>query len=125
MIGAATVRLIAIVVCVAGIAGMIVTSALDHNGAAITFGIITAVAILCSMVATSVAADAARGTGTGPVATAGRHPEDQSEDQTEAMAAMVEDQVQRLVDAGGDEQTVRRLVGEAVRLGRMLGRSPS
>jgi hypothetical protein len=121
VIGAATVRLIAIVVCVAGIAGMIVTSALDHNGAAITFGIVTAVAILCSMVATSVAADATRRIGTGPGAAAGLP----SEDQGEAMAAMVEDQVRSLVKAGGDEQTVRRLVGEAVRLGRMLGRSPS
>jgi hypothetical protein len=121
VIGAGTVRLIAIVVCVAGIAGMIVTSALDHNGAAITFGILTAVAILCSMVATSVAADTARRTGSGPGAPGGPPAGDQSE----AMAAMVEEQVHRLVDAGGDEQAVRRLVGEAVRLGRMLGRSPS
>jgi hypothetical protein len=119
VIGAGTVRLVAIVVCVAGIAGMIVTSALDHNGAAITFGILTAVAILCSMVATSVAADAHRGTGAGAPANS------RAADQREAMAAMVEDQVRHLVDSGGDEQAVRRLVGEAVRLGRMLGRSPS
>ena len=63
MVAARTVRLIAIGVCVAGIAGMIVTSALNHTGAAITFGILTAVAVLCSMVATSVAADPAGTTG--------------------------------------------------------------
>ena len=66
MISAGAVRGITIGVCLVGIAGMIVTSALNHNGAAITFGIVTAVAILCSMVATSVAADGQRATASGP-----------------------------------------------------------
>jgi hypothetical protein len=114
--GARAVRLTAVGVCGVGIAGMIVTSALDHNGAAITFGILTAVAILCSMVATSVAADTLRAaTGAGG---AGHPPTD---GQSDAMAATVEDHVRRLVAAGGDEQAVRQLVGEAVRLGRTLG----
>jgi hypothetical protein len=119
--GARTVRLTAVGVCAVGIAGMIVTSALDHNGAAITFGIITAVAILCSMVATSVAADTQRG-GTGAGASGGSPPTDGRSD---AMAATVEDHVRRLVAAGGDEQAVRQLVGEAVRLGRTLGQPGS
>jgi hypothetical protein len=49
-----------VVVCAGGIAGMIVSSVLNHNGAAITFGLITAAAVLCSMVATAVAADVTR-----------------------------------------------------------------
>ena len=108
MITARTVKLSAVGVCVVGIAGMIVTSALNHNGAAITFGLITAVAILCSMVATSVAASM------GPEKV--KYP-------SERLAAVVEQQIQDLVDSGSDEQTVRQLVGEAVRLGRALGSS--
>jgi hypothetical protein len=49
-----------VAVCAGGIAGMIVSSVLNHNGAAITFGLITAAAVLCSMVATAVAADVTR-----------------------------------------------------------------
>ncbi len=52
--------MITLVVCVAGIVGMIVTSILNHNGAAVTFGLVTAVAILCSMVAKSVATSTER-----------------------------------------------------------------
>ena len=108
MISARAVRSIALGVCVAGIAGMIVTSALNHNGAAITFGIVTAVAILCSMVATAVAADA-------------RARPESRDGPSEALAARVEEHVQVLVAAGVDEDAVRRLVGESVRLGRTLG----
>jgi len=102
--------LIAIGVCAVGIAGMIVTSALDHNGAAITFGLVTAVAILCSMVATSVAAAESRSRSA------------EYEGCEEALASAVEEQVQTLLRGGTDEQVVRQLVGEAVRLGRTLGR---
>jgi len=105
MISARTVKLFAVGVCVVGIAGMIVTSATDHNGAAITFGIVTAVAILCSMVATSVAASAGI---IEPV-----YPPDQ-------LAARVEQQIESLVETGAEEQAVRQLVGEAVRLGRAI-----
>jgi hypothetical protein len=110
MLSARAVRLIAMGVCAIGIAGMIVTSALNHNGAAITFGLVTAVAILCSMVATSVAAAGS----TTPAA--------QNDGCEEALAGVVEEQVQTLVRGGADEQVVRQLVGEAVRLGRTLGR---
>jgi hypothetical protein len=111
MLSLRTVRRATLVVCVVGIAGMIVTSALNHNGAAITFGIITAIAIVCSMVATSVASSIT----TGVDVTA---PPD-------ALAAIVEQQVVAIVDAGADEEAVRQLVGEAVRLGRTLARSPT
>jgi hypothetical protein len=110
------VRTATLAICAVGIAGMIVTSALDHNGAAITFGIITAVAILCSMVATSVANDTLHHS----EGAAGGGGLDATPD---ALATIVEDQVQELVGLGTDEQALRQLVGEAVRLGRTLGRS--
>jgi hypothetical protein len=106
-----------LVICAIGIAGMIVTSALDHNGAAITFGILTAVAILCTMVATSVATDEARRLG-GAAADAGVVAAG-----SDALAAIVEDQLQELVHQGTDESALRQLVGEAVRLGRTLART--
>jgi hypothetical protein len=106
MVTARTVKLTAVGVCVVGIAGMIVTSALNHNGAAITFGLVTAVAVLCSMVATSVAASAAGGV-------EAKYP-------PERLATVVEQQIQALVEGGADEQSVRQLAGEAVRLGRAL-----
>ena len=95
--------MIVVAICVAGIAGMIVTSITDHNGAAVTFGLITAVAILCSMVATAVAA----GSGGGGRAVA---PED--------LGASIEARIAAVVEAGADETEVRALVGEAVRFGR-------
>jgi hypothetical protein len=121
MISARAVRSIAIGVCVAGVAGMIVTSALNHNGAAITFGLLTAVAILCSMVATSVAADTLFRTGR----TGRRGPAGGDNPPSEALATIVEEQVKSLVGGGADEQAVRQLVGEAVRLGRTLGQPRS
>jgi hypothetical protein len=77
--------------------------------------LVTAVAILCSMVATSVAADTLVRTGR-----AGR-----GDGPSEALATIVEEQVQSLVGGGADEQAVRQLVGEAVRLGRTLGQPRS
>jgi hypothetical protein len=70
-----------LVVCAAGIAGMIVTSILNHNGAAVTFGLITAVAVLCSMVAKAMAADTERRLGA------------PSAGETEVMADLLERQV--------------------------------
>lgn len=103
------VRAVVIVVCVLGIAGMIITSITDHNGAAITFGLITAVAILCSMVATAVT----RGSPGAPPA-AGRAGDD------DALGASIEARIAALVDGGADEAAVRALVGEAVRFGRSV-----
>src|SRR5437762_818288 len=100
---ALSVRRVVLVVCVLGIAGMIVTSISGHNGAAITFGLITAAAVLCSMVATAVAA------GTQP-------PEG------EQVGERLEAHIAALVAAGADEDAVRTLVGEAVRFGRSSAR---
>ena len=94
------VRRVVIVVCVAGIAGMIASSIADNNGAALTAGLVTVVAVLCLIVATAVA-----------VAGAG-------DATVESLAADVDEQVDLLVEAGADEAKVRALVGAAVRLGR-------
>jgi hypothetical protein len=100
---ARVVRWVVIGVCVGGIAGMIVGSVADNNDVALTFGLITAAAVLCLMVATAVSPS------TTPSATAGGFDD--------AQAARVERLVQRLVAAGARENDVRDLVGEAVRLG--------
>ena len=91
------IRIAVIVVCVGGIAGMIATSISNHNGAALTFGLITAVAILCQMVATTVVNE-------------NRPREDDG--------AALEASIDHLVAAGADEAAVRDLVRHAVRLGR-------
>ena len=108
------IRIAVIAVCVGGIAGMIVTSATNHNGAAITFGIVTAVAVLCQMVATTVS-DEHLGMPGAPVTGWPSVPETQ--------AAALEEQITSLVGAGADEAAVRDLVRRAVRLGR--GTPPS
>jgi hypothetical protein len=95
------VRLVVVAVCVGGIAGMIVSSIVGSTGAAVTFGLITAGAVLCSIVATAV--------GAGPGGSG-------SLDETEA--ALVERLIVDLVQAGADETEVRNLVRHAVRLGR-------
>jgi len=107
MISVRAVRISTLVICVAGIIGMIVTSVLNHNGAAITFGLITAVAIMCSMVAKAVAADTQRHAAALPP--------------TDDLAELVESHVSAVVAEGASEPAVRQLVGEAVRLGRALG----
>jgi hypothetical protein len=101
------VRLVVIAVCVGGVAGMIVTTVVHHDGAALTFGIVTGVAVLCLMVATAVTA--APGL---PMA-------------SEEAAARVETAVVALVAQGADEADVRNLVRDAVGLGRKLGPSPA
>lgn len=102
------VRRVALAICVAGIAGMIASSVADSTGAALTFGLITAVAVICTMVATAVTSGAGRG-----------HPSPRQQGVVdEAQAAKVEQLVRRLVAEGADEDQVRGLVSEAVRLGR-------
>jgi hypothetical protein len=96
---ARVVRRVVIGVCVIGIAGMIAGSVADNSAVALTFGLVTAAAVACLIVATAVS----------PPTTA-TFDEDG--------AARVEDQVGRLVAAGADEAAVRALVREAVRLGR-------
>jgi hypothetical protein len=94
---------VVLAVCVAGIAGMIVGSIADNNGAAMTAGLVAAVAVLCLMVATAV-------TGEGRVA---------AESHVAVVADQLEDQVAQLVGEGADEAAVRTLVRTAVKLGRL------
>ena len=54
MVTTTAVRRAVIAVCVVGIAGMIAGSVADNNGMALTFGLVTAVAVLCLMVAPAV-----------------------------------------------------------------------
>ncbi len=115
----AAIRVVVIAVCVGGIAGMIVTSATNHNGAAITFGLITAVAILCQMVATTVSNEA----GGGPRARVGGPRPDGDARPGEVEAAEVEDRITGLVTAGAEEAAVRDLVRHAIRLGRATGQA--
>jgi hypothetical protein len=101
------IRISVIAVCVGGIIGMIVTSATNHNGAAVTFGLVTAVAILCQMTATTVLNEVTGAPGA-PIGDADRD------------AAELEERISGLVAAGADEQAVRDLVRHAVRLGRRM-----
>jgi hypothetical protein len=93
-------------VCVVGIAGMIVGSVADNNDVALTFGLITAAAVLCLMVATAVSPPSPTGAAGGSGAF------------DEAQAAHVERLVEGLIAGGAAESAVRELVGEAVRLGQ-------
>jgi hypothetical protein len=104
MTRARVVRWVVIGVCVVGIAGMIVGSIGDDNAVALTFGLVTAAAVVSLMVATAVAPPAAESRAT--------------RDFDERRAARVEDLIQRLVDGGTPEEPLRRLVGEAVHLGQ-------
>lgn len=85
-------------VCVCGIAGMIAGSVADSNAVALTFGLITASAVLCLIVATAVAGTTPGHSG------AGRQER-------------LDEIVQRLVEAGADESVARRSVEEAAGLG--------
>ncbi|MGE0880395.1 MAG: hypothetical protein AB7L13_23950 [Acidimicrobiia bacterium] len=96
-------RVIVIVICVAGIAGMIIGSIADNNnGVVITSGLITAVSILILM----AVASAVRAVEPGPPSL------------DEQAAADLEAQVQALVDAGTDETALRAIVRDASRLYR-------
>ena len=89
------VRRLVMVVCVAGIGGMIAGSIADNNGAALTAGVVTAVAVLCLMVATAVTGGATVGSG-----------------------ERVEELAEDLVADGANETSVRELIRESVKLGR-------
>ena len=92
-------RVTVIAICVAGIGGMVAGSIADNNGAAVTSGLITAVAVVVLMTATLAARWSAPAV-------------------DEARAARVESEIQALVHAGASEDEVRALVADAVRLGR-------
>ena len=99
------VRILVIVVFIGGIAGMIVGSIADNNGVAITFGLVTAVAAICLILVTSVT--------------------NATEDEVvfdERTAERMESQIQRLIDDGAEESSIRDLVRQAVLLGRSARR---
>ena len=100
------VRGVILVVFVGGIAGMIVGSIADSNPAAMTFGLITAVAAICLVLTTAI--------------TAGRPRMHFDEATAEAMEA----RIAQLVDAGADEAAVRALVRDAVNLGSDAASEP-
>jgi len=93
-------RTLCAVVFVCGIAGLVIGSALDNNGAVLTVGLIVVVAAVSLLAASAVAR---------------REPIDAFE---EADAERLEESVQHLVAAGAPEAEVRDLVREAMRLGR-------
>jgi Na+-transporting methylmalonyl-CoA/oxaloacetate decarboxylase gamma subunit len=99
------VRRIVVVVCLGAIAGMIATSIADSTGAAITFGLVAAVAVVCLILVTATA---------GPAAFAGRVVDDEA-------TADVERRVRALTATGVDEPELRALVRAARRMER---RSP-
>lgn len=83
-------------VAAAGIPGIIAGSIAENDAVAITFGSITAVAALGLILVTAATSAPA----------------------AEAAGEAVEARIARLVAAGADEDEVRGLVGEAVRLGQ-------
>ena len=90
------VRVLVALVCAGGIAGMIVGSIANNNAVAMTFGLVTAAAALCLIVATAVT-----------------KPTGQDD-----AGAEVEARIARLVEQGVDEAELRALVRASVQVGR-------
>lgn len=121
---------------VIGIPGMIITSITNHEGAAITFGLVAAVAALCLIAVTAAVVDPAQQVvpsvvaipGTPPAASAPAASEPAANaparsapagtDDTETQAEALEDRIEALVADGADEAAVRDLVRAAVRMAR-------
>ena len=103
---AKAVRRLVVAVFVLGVAGIIAFSISDDPDAALASGLLTAAAAIVLIAVTAV---------TAPRRAA--DPEALAE-RLEALAERLEDRVQALVAAGADEAEVRRLVGDAVALGR-------
>ncbi len=101
LLAPSTVRATALVLCVTGIAGMIVTSIADRIDAALTFGFVGAVGALTLLLVGVLV----------PAVEAATSMDEQQ-------AAEVEAGVQRLVDAGANEGDLRATVRNAVELGR-------
>ena len=99
------VRRFVIAISIFGIGGMIVGSIADNNGTALTFGLITAVAVLGLILVNAVHPTTAASSDSRPPtdAEAGRE---------------IEDRVAALVTEGADEGELRSLVRAAVQLGR-------
>jgi hypothetical protein len=89
---------------------MIAASIADNTGAALTAGIVTAVAVLCLIVATAV---------TTPLVSSGARDAATDAGPADVVAAEVEASIETLVARGGDEEALRALAGKAVRLGQL------
>jgi hypothetical protein len=95
------IRTICLVIFVAGIAGMIVTSINGNNvGLVTTIGMTTAVAAIVLLTASTVAA---------------RRRLDVFDD---ALAERIEARIGEMTQSGADEAALRRLVADAIDLGR-------
>ncbi|MCP3857830.1 MAG: hypothetical protein GY698_24420 [Actinomycetia bacterium] len=103
------VRRVVLVVCVVGVIGMIVGSIADRTGVAISFGIMTALAMGGLILVTSVV---------GPDSFGGPRPVPERE------AAAVDAAIDQLLESGADEDQVRELARRALALGRRLGPGP-
>ena len=102
------IRRLVVCVCVIGIAGMIFSSITERAGAAVTFGLLTATAVVGLILVTSVAGAHAFDKGRPPIVF------------DEDRAAEVEAQVQALVDGGADESAVRNLVRTVLGVARSV-----
>jgi len=95
------IRIICAVVFVCGIAGLIISSIAGNNvGVVTTIGLITSLAAIVLLTASTVA---------------NRQRIDAFND---ALAEQVEGQIGALVTGGAKEDTVRKLVSDAINLGR-------
>lgn len=101
IVAPSVVRGVGLVFCVAGIAGMIITSIAESIDAAIAFGFVGAAGALALLLV-------------GVLVPAVERAASWNED----MAADVEERVQRLVAAGAVEDEVRAAVAAATELGR-------
>ena len=95
------IRIVCVVVFVCGIAGLIISSIAGNNvGVVTTIGLITSLAAIVLLTASTVA---------------NRQRIDAFND---ALAEQVEGQIGTLVASGAKEDTVRKLVRDAINLGR-------
>ena len=95
------IRMVCVVVFVCGIAGLIISSIAGNNvGVVTTIGLITSLAAIVLLTASTVA---------------NRQRIDAFND---ALAEQVEGQIGTLVASGAKEDTVRKLVRDAINLGR-------
>jgi hypothetical protein len=107
---ATTMRWLALAIFVASIAGMIVSSIGDNNGAAVTFGLVAASAAVALISVTAAT--------TGRLAPDDGYRPSPGDPADEAEAAELETRITALVESGADEAEVRSLVGRAIRFGR-------
>ena len=95
------IRTVCVVVFVSGIAGLIISSIAGNNvGVVTTIGLITSLAAVVLLTASTVA---------------NRQRIDAFND---ALAEQVEGQIGSLISSGAKEDTVRKLVRDAINLGR-------